>query len=204
MSDEIQVQGPAGLQVQGSPTFQMNGDGGTQIGYIGQQINYITMGGAPQIHRPANPNYEYYNLFVIDQEQMDNILAIPRKHSLNGYTEESVRKIYALPELAAVEEIKRLPSLFVLRNQYGNHTAQSRMAGYGYIMNIQQKSDTIVVTAAISGVIRQEWLNQLESELQLLSAPENNELDCVHWAIKQVNLVQLIQEKQLIEIVNML
>ena len=131
---------------------------------------------------------------------MDNILAIPRKHSLNGYTEESVRRIYALPELAAAEEIKRLPSLFVLRNQYGNHTAQSRMAGYGYIMNIQQKSDTIVVT----GVIRQERLNQLETELQLLSAPENNELDSVHWAIKQVNLAQLIQEKQLFEIRNVL
>ena len=157
MSDELQVQTPTGLQVQGSPTFQQTGSGNTQIGYIGQQINYITMGGMPQPIRPVNPNYEYYNLFVIDQEQMDSLVAIPRHQSLNDYTVEEVRK-----------------------------------------------SDTIIVTASISHVIRQEKLNALESELQLLRAPENNELDCVHWAIKRVNLPQLIQEKKLIEIMDML
>ena len=75
MSDEIQVQNPAGLQVQGNPTFQQQGNWNTQIGYIGQQINYIVGGGLPQVFKPSNPNYEYYNLFVIDQEQMDGILA---------------------------------------------------------------------------------------------------------------------------------
>ena len=154
--------------------------------------------------RPANPNYEYYNLFVIDQEQLDSLIAIPRKHSLNDYTAEDVRKIYALPQLAAAEEIKRLPSLFVIRNRYGNHTISDQRAGYGYIVDIVQKSDTIVVTASISHVIRQEKLNHLEKELQLLSAPENNELDAVHWAIKRVNLPQLIQEKKLIEIMDLL
>ena len=99
MSDELQVQTPTGLQVQGSPTFQQTGSGNTQIGYIGQQINHITMGGMPQIIRPANPNHEYYNLFVIDQEQMDSLVAIPRHQSLNAFTAEEVRKIYALPVL---------------------------------------------------------------------------------------------------------
>ena len=53
MSDELQVQTPTGLQVQGSPTFQQTGSGNTQIGYIGQQINYITMGGMTLINLPA-------------------------------------------------------------------------------------------------------------------------------------------------------
>ena len=174
MGDELQVQTPAGLQVPGNYTFQQNGPESTQIGYIGQQINHITMGGIPQVIRPTNPNYEYYNLFVIDQEQLDSLVAIPRKYSLNDYTAEDVRKIYALPKLAAAEEIKRLPSLFVIRNRYGNHTVSDQRAGYGYIVDIVQKSDTIVVTASISHVIRQEKLNCLEKELQLLSAPENN------------------------------
>ena len=194
MSDEIQVQTPDGLQVQGSPTFQQTGSGNTQIGYIGQQINHITMGGMPQIIRPANPNHEYYNLFVIDQEQMDSLVVIPRHQSLNEYTAEEVRKIYALPGLAAA----------VIRNRFGNHTTPDQCAGYGYIVDIRQKSDTIIVTASISHVVRQEKLNALESELQLLRAPENNELDCVHWAIKRVKLPQLIQEKKLIEIMDML
>lgn len=204
MSDELQVQNPANLQVPGTYSFQQNGSGNTQIGYIGQQINNITMGGIPQVIRPANPNYEYYNLFVIDQKQLDSLVTIPRKQSLNDYTAEDVRKIYALPQLAAAEEIKRLPSLFVIRNRYGNHTVSDQRAGYGYIFDIVQKSDTIVVTASISHVIRQEKLNCLEKELQLLSAPENNELDAVHWAIKRVNLPQLIQEKKLIEIMDVL
>ena len=204
MSDELQVQTPTGLQVQGSPTFQQTGSGNTQIGYIGQQINHITMGGIPQIIRPVNPNHEYYNLFVIDQEQVDSLVAIPRHQSLNEYTAEEVRKIYAFPGLAAAEEIKRLPSLFVIRNRFGNHTTPDQRAGYGYIVDIRQKSDTIIVTASISHVIQQEKLNALESELQLLRAPENNELDRVHWAIKRVNLPQLIKEKKLIEIMDVL
>jgi len=204
MRDELQVQAPAGLQVQGSPTFQQTGSGNTQIGYIGQQINYITMGGMPQVIRPANPNYEYYNLFVIDQEQMDSLVAIPRRQSLNDYTAEDIRKVYALPGLAATEEIKRLPSLFVIRNRFGNRTTPDQYAGYGYVVDIRRKSDTIIVTASISHVIHQEKLNSMERELQLLSAPENNELDSVHWAIKRVNLPQLIQEKKLIEIIDML
>ena len=188
MSDELQVQSPADLQIQGHYTFQQNGPGSTQIGYIGQQINNITMGGIPQVIRPANPNYEYYNLFVIDQEQMDSLVAIPRHQSLNAYTDED----------------KRLPSLFVIRNLFGNHTIPEQCAGYGYIVDIRQKSDTIIVTASISHVIRQEKLNALESELQLLRAPENNELDSVHWAIKRVNLPKIIQEKKLIEIMDVL
>ncbi|MCC8103308.1 MAG: hypothetical protein LIP11_13995 [Clostridiales bacterium] len=204
MSDEIQLHNPAGLQLPGSLSFQQTGNDNTQIGYIEQQINNITMGGMPQVIRPANPNYEYYNLFVVDQEQMDSVMAIPRKCSLNGYTMEDVRKIYALPGLAAAEEIKRLPSLFVLRNQFGNHTTPGQYAGYGYVVDIRQKSDTIIVVASIFQVIQQEKLNLLEKELHLLSAPENNELDCVHWAIKRVNLPLLIKEKKLIDFMQVL
>ena len=204
MSDEIQVQSPTGLQVHGSPSFQQQGNWNTQIGYIGQQINYIMGGGMPQIFKPANPNYEYYNLFVIDQEQLDSLVAIPRKQSLNEYTAAEIRKVYALPGLAAAEEIKRLPSLFVIRNKFGNHTTEEQRAAYGYIVDITEKSNTIIVSASISHVIRQEKLNCLEEELQLLRAPENNELDNVHWAIKRVNLPQLINEKKLIEIMDVL
>ena len=188
MSDEIQVQSPTDLQVQGSPTFKQQGNWNTQIGYIGQQINYIKGGGMPQIFKPANPNYEYYNLFVIDQGQLDSLVAIPRNHSLNDYTAAENRKIYALPGLAAAEKIKRMPALFVIRNKYGNRTTEEQHAAYGYIVDITEKSNTIIVTASISHLIRQEKLNCLEDELQLLRAPENNELDDVHWAIKKVNL----------------
>ena len=204
MSDELQVKNPADLQVPGSYSFQQNGPGNTQIGYIGQQINYITMGGMPQAYMPASPNHEYYNLFVIDQEQLDNVLAIPKVQSLNEYTAKEVRKIYAQPDLAAAEEIKRLPPLFVIRNQYGNRCTPDRRAGYGYVTDIRLKGETVVVMASIMHVIRQERLNALENELQLLRAPENNELDSVHWAIKRVNLPQLIKEQKLIEIMDML
>ena len=50
-----------------------------------------------------------------------------------------------------------------------------------YIVDIRQKSDMNIVSASISHVIRQEKLNALESELQLLRATENNELDNINW-----------------------
>ena len=122
MSEEIQIRDPRELLVQGNPVFQTVGDWNTQIGYIGQQINNISMGAAPCAYKPHNPNYDYYNLFVVEQEQLDGILAIPKKLCLNDYTDKEVKDIYALPGLAAAEEIKRLPSLFVIRNRFGNYT----------------------------------------------------------------------------------
>lgn len=88
----------------------------------------------------------------------------------------------------------------MIRNRFGNHTTLDQCAGDGYIVDIRQKN----VTSSLSHVIRQEKLNALDSELQLLRAPEDNELDSVYWAIKRVNLSQHIQEKKLIEIMDML
>lgn len=40
--------------------------------------------------------------------------------------------------------------------------------------------------------LQQQQLNQIEDALQLEYAPDTNELDRVHWTIKEVNLRKVI------------
>jgi len=198
MGNEIKPADSTALQKAGSPTFLNNGDG-MQVGYIQNQTNYYNINGFMPSAIPTFVNAEYYNLFVMEQQALDGCFSIPRHKALDDFTEPEIRRIYAKPNLEAADEIKRLPSLFVIRNTGGNHTDLCHTAGYGYVADIQQKGDVITVMAAGLRPIQQERLNQLEKELQLLSAPESNELDCVHWAIKKVNLTQVLTEHKLLE-----
>lgn len=199
MSNEIEKRPDGQLQPSGNYSFTHNGSG-MQVGYVGQQTNYINLGGFATAYIPPVLNTEYYNLFVADQRALDGYIAIPRKQALNDFTEQAIREIYAKPGLAAADDIKALPSLFVIRNHFGNHTDEGQIAGFGYVQDIQIKGDAVIVLATQLLPIQQERLNCLEQELRLLSAPENNELDCVHWAIKKVNLLQLIEEQKLLSV----
>ena len=191
MADEIQLSGLGALQQVAPASFSQTGNDNTQIGYVAQQNIYMTGFGMP--YMPTMINQDYYNLFITQQGSLDGSIAIPRKASLNEYTERSVRNIFAKPNLEAADEIKKLPSLFLTRNMYGSHTAPGHMAGFGYVIDIQEHGDLIQLRYQLMQQIPQEQLNMLVEELQLKAAPERNELDEVHWAIKKVNLLQILQ-----------
>ncbi|MCI2154393.1 MAG: hypothetical protein LKK26_06565 [Solobacterium sp.] len=199
MGNELQKPGQTGLQLKGNPSFVANGDNNMQVGYIQQQTNYYT-GMYGMGYMPAIVNSEYYNLIVADQNALDGMVVIPKRYALNDFTDDPIREIFAKPELAAADEIKKLPSLFLIRNRNGRHSDPGQYAAVGYVMDIKMKGDSIIIQYSTTQQILQERLNELEEELCLKSAPERNELDCVHWAIKKVNLIQVIQEQNLFQV----
>lgn len=193
MADEIQVASPSGLQQVQPTSFAQTGDNNTQIGYVQQQIININQAGyMMNSYMPAMINNQYYNLFVVEQTGFNGMVSIPRKSALDDYTDTDIRRIYAKPKLAALEEIKQLPSVFIIRNKYGNHTDPGQNAGLGYVVNIEELGDVIRITHSPLRSIQQEILNGLEKELKLKSAAEINELDVVHWSIKQVDIMQIL------------
>lgn len=193
MADEIQVASPSGLQQVQPTSFAQTGDNNTQIGYVQQQIININQAGyMMNSYMPAMINNQYYNLFVVEQTGFNGMVSIPRKSALDDYTDTDIRRIYAKPKLAALEEIKQLPSVFIIRNKYGNHTDPGQNAGLGYVVNIEELGDVIRITHSPLCPIQQEILNGLEKELKLKSAAEINELDVVHWSIKQVDIMQIL------------
>lgn len=193
MADEIQVVSPGGLQQVQPTSFAQTGDNNTQIGYVQQQIINISQAGyMMNSYMPAMINNQYYNLFVVEQSGFNGMMSIPRKNALDDYTDVDIRRIYAKPKLAALEDIKQLPSVFVIRNKYGNHTDPGQNAGLGYVVNIEELGDVIRITHSPLRPIQQEILNGLEKELKLKSAAEINELDVVHWSIKKVDIMQIL------------
>lgn len=193
MADEIQVTSSGGLQQIQPTSFTQSGDNNTQIGYVQQQIININQGGfMMNSYMPSMINNQYYNLFVVDQTGFNGMVSIPRKTALDDYTDVDIRRIYAKPKLVALEKIKQLPSVFVIRNKYGNHTDPGQNAGLGYVINMEELGDVIRIMHTPLQPIQQELLNGLERELDLKAAAEINELDVVHWSIKKVDIMQIL------------
>lgn len=194
MADEIQVASPGGLQQIQPTSFTQTGDNNTQIGYVQQQVINISQAGyMMNSYMPSMINNQYYNLFVVDQVGFNGMVSIPRKTALDDYTDADIRRIYAKPKLAAINEIKQLPSVFIIRNKYGNHTDPGQTAGLGYVMNMEELGDVIRITHSPLHPIQQEILNGMTRELDLKAAAERNELDVVHWSIKKVDIMQILK-----------
>ena len=161
-----------------------------------EQVNtQITM---PQMncsmtYMPQMVNNQYYNLFVAEQDGFDGLISIPRKYALDDYTDKDIRKIFAKPKLAALNEIKQLPSLFLTRNMFGNKTVPGHQAMIGYVIDAKELGEVIRVRHSCLQPIAQQFLNEISEKLQLKTAPERNELDVVHWSIKQADLLHILQ-----------
>ena len=152
-----------------------------------QQIN------CGMTYMPQMVNNQYYNLFVTEQDGFDGFVFIPRKYALDDYTDKDIRKIFAKPKLAALDEIKRLPSLFLTRNMFGNKTVSGHQAMIGYVIDAEELGEVIRIKHSCLQPIAQQLLNEISEELQLKTAPERNELDVVHWSIKQADLLHILQ-----------
>lgn len=178
-------------QIDNPFTFIQNGANSTQIGYVNQlSINY---NGYCTNYLPPMVNNQYYNLFVVEQDSFDGYISIPRKNALDDYTDMDIRKIFAKPKLAALNEIKQLPSLFLSRNMFGNRTSLYQKAGIGYVIDAKEFGDVIRIAHSNLQPISQQYLNEIAEELLLKTSPERNELDVVHWSIKRADLLHILK-----------
>lgn len=88
--------------------------------------------------------------------------------------------------------ICRLPSIFATRNRNGRSTNDDHTAMYGFIKSMSIQGDLLVIKHSMNREIVQQELNKIEDALQFEYAPDSNELDKVHWTIKEVNLRKII------------
>ncbi len=158
-------------------------------------INVQTPFGAG-FYVPQRISREYYNIFVIGEEAFDRpYFAVPRERALNRYMEqETMRRFDALtPEM--IGEIKTLPSLFLAENRAYGRAEDGQKAIYGFVSGLELREDDIKVSfCGYRGDIAQKRLNELLRELGLYGDGQYNELNRTHWAIKQADLIGVLQE----------
>ena len=178
------------VQITENSTQQNMYGAGVQIANAGH-IDLFIINNATHVRLDAfRFDTSHYNLFVInDQIESFGDFIIPYdlclKHSDSFMKNRKINK-------ALLEQVIRFPSLIAIKNEdhlYANENCTAKICkvhGY-YILDEGIKFKYIV-----SKEIKQQYLNDCPSLLGIMSSNQSNELDEVHWEIKNFNLINAL------------
>ncbi|GHV05322.1 hypothetical protein FACS1894217_02000 [Clostridia bacterium] len=212
MSDELQtmqlIDLPATTGVSPPAVLSQVGDKNTQIAHaenvvIQKSFNFIANGGITKKSGSLTqsmswqPSNEYYNLIVSgSDEHMEKALAvgsllIQKDRVLMGCTEETKARFERLDDVA-IEQIKLFPSIIASENHNYGRTDEEHQAFFGRITDIGCEDNGIRLYLQTIYPISQQRLNEIEYDLALQYSSSFNEFNRTHWAIKRVNLLDVL------------
>lgn len=187
-------------------TFTQTGDNGTQIGRADVVNNCfnILLTGLPQsgagqfdiIGALGRLNCDCYNLFVKAGESFDGShFTIAKKRSLTEYTPVDTKNEYSSMSTEAIERIKTFPALFASENDtYRGKNNEGHVAYVGLITDIKIQEDDIKFYFCKLLSVSQDLINTLAVELNLGMPDRFNEMNCTHWTIKRINLIEELRD----------
>ena len=204
MADQIlPVQQPCSPTVIQKRDINIPGDGHTIVANANNvNTTMFVMQGAVQVGMPGlfdgtfRPDYECYNLFVTDTDSFgDGWFYIRKEDALTESTPPDIFSECCSLSEPAILRIMSHPAIFASRNQLqGRKTRDDHYAYYGYVTSVDVLEDLIKVGCMLMNKVLQNTLIDLSDDLGIEYAPYFCEFDRPHWAIKRVNLVDVLRE----------
>ena len=181
------------------------GNESTQIAYVQHydattnQTVLIMQGTQPAsgtvIGQGVTFNYDCFNFFVLGTEQYDGAtFMVPKNRALTESTSDEMKAQCAALTPEAIEIVKTFPALFCSENHYFTKTDPDHMAYYGYVTDIKVQDNGIKIYFTKLNTLPQQVLIDLAADLCIGGAKASNELSRTHWAIKRVNLVEVLEK----------
>ena len=146
-------------------------------------------------------NLEYFNLFIITGEQYVKpyfIVDIKKALTVKEGTNQDIHNRLATFTDEAKNEIISYPCIFATENNRDTlPNSRTQTAQYGFITDIKQltNGDLKIYFQKLPSSIPQNVLNESLVELDIKGNNVINEFDNPHWAIKNVNIVEVLKEK---------
>ena len=193
MINEVQIRQIAEVQAAGNTPQNVhtgNGDIYSNVGSL--TVNNIVTYTYPQTYFPDEINFNYYKLFVIEKQGFNGSLVIAKNRALKESITDEVYARFGKFGKTEQEEIMKLPTLIATRNRHGRSTDEDHYMMYGFVKKFSIQDDLLMVEYSMNYQLSQQQINQIEDALQLEYAPDTNELDRVHYTIKEVNLRKVI------------
>jgi hypothetical protein len=145
-------------------------------------------------------NQEYYNIFVVGDEEFDKgWFTVHKSKALTISIEPAVKKRFSnIRDNKVVEEILTLPSLFMSENADYMRSSPGQTALLGRVTKIKLLRND--VKFSFEGEVRlfQQSITDISEKLSMDCTPANSELNQTHWTIKQANLIQILNENGLL------
>ena len=202
MDKELQVV-PQQLPQQAQPTpvsLTQTGNDNTQIAYVARYEQNVAI--FPSAQQTAMPvigqgvtfNYDCFNFFVLGGEQYEGAyFIVPKDRALTESTSQEMKDLCASLSPEAIAIIKTFPAVFCSENRYYSKTDPDHMAFYGYVTDIKVQDNGIKVYFTKLNQLPQQVLIDLSYELSIAGAKSYTELSRTHWAIKRINLVEVLE-----------
>ena len=206
MENKPQLNKPTMLQQNNTPTeINLPGDHNTLIAHADNVKNeyrptiLITnpMPGMQQGYAIAvTLNLDFYNLIVVAGDVLDgtNHVMVDKERAITESTSDELKKRYAALTPEAIAEIKTFPTIIATENHSYGKTDEAHYAHYGMITDIKVQDNGIKIYYQFLNSIPQQKLNELLFELGLQGNSNFNELNRMHWAIKRINMVEVLRE----------
>lgn len=136
------------------------------------------------------PDGPMYNLLVSGREESwrGDAVMIDRERCVREYTDDDIARRYSSLDTRAVNELKRLPSIFSYEKGCDIDPK------FGYITNIIARLNEVKIEYVIIDMkpfLKFNELNELSFELDIGKL----EMYRTHWAVKKVNLVKELHAK---------
>lgn len=205
MSDKLEVISATNLPDSRKPDVTQTGNENVAIanyGTVQMQVNQ-QFSGMPQLggqfYVPPRINREYYNIFVIANEEYDRpYFKIERARALSECMSEETKEKFSGMTKEDKQQIVTMPSLFMAENhQYGNADDDQKVI-YGFVSDYKIYENNVkIYWCGYKLDIPQIRLNELLEELQLYGDNRFNEMNRTHWAIKRCDLIQELQEARI-------
>ncbi len=202
MDKELQVV-PQQLPRQAQPTpvsLTQTGNDNTQIAYVARYEQNVAI--FPSAQQTAMPvigqgvtfNYDCFNFFVLGGEQYEGAyFIVPKDRALTESTSQEMKDLCASLSPEAIAIIKTFPAIFCSENRHYSKTDPDHMAFYGYVTDIKVQDNGIKVYFTKLNQLPQQVLIDLSYELSIAGAKSYTELSRTHWAIKRINLVEVLE-----------
>lgn len=162
---------------------------GVQVGHADKfspTVNLIITGSNGQ-QRPANT--DYYNLFVgFDPFGSDHLL-VPKDRVLTEYMTPELKSRFATLDDDAIAEIKRFPTIIV--DEYCKTTSSEKNAAFAFLTDVHKQQNGVMVYFRLLYPIPVNVLLENEYALDTVNGFESFR---THWAIKNINLLQVLQD----------
>ncbi len=206
MDNNTQPAGHALLQNINKPTeINLPGDNNTLIAHadnVNNEYNQVLIF-SNQLSSGRNPGYtfsgfntDFYNLIVVADGDLNdtNHFLVDKSRAITESTSPELKEAYAALTPEAIDCVKTFPTIIAEENHHYGKTDESQMAVYGMITDVKVQDNGIKVYYQPLNCVPQQKLNDLAKELGLGRAECFNELNRMHWAIKKINLVEVLRD----------
>lgn len=139
-------------------------------------------------------DFSCYNLFVITDEQFrGKYFVVPKDKAISESTPPDLMELADLtPNKIAI--VKKFPAIFANQNHSFAKTDDTHRAFFGIIRDVKIKEEGIWIYFHKMRKVKQQVFNEHTADFGIEGTEFKNELDCTHWSIKRVNVMEALEK----------